>query len=190
VTIATIQEHQLLDVHRGDADAVRQFVLDYQDSACGYARQLLNDRRDAEEVAADALVRAIRALRRYSDEQVQTLLVRPWLLRIVRNLASNRRRANARHDQALIPGSDDVLPSIADGRAQIEAPVEVGPLERAMQALKPSERELVALRFIEDLSYAEIAVITGGTESSARGKVFRALASLRRNMEDARDDEL
>ena len=41
-------------------------------------------------------------------------------------------------------------------------------------------RELVALRFIEEMSYGEIASTMGQTEASLRGKVFRALRQLRR----------
>ena len=43
-------------------------------------------------------------------------------------------------------------------------------------SLNGSAREWLELRFINDLTYAEIAALKGGTEAAARGKVFRAIA--------------
>src|SRR6476646_10363829 len=56
------------------------------------ALRLLGDRRDAEEVAQDALVRAFRAMRGYRPDRIADLRLRPWLASITVNLARNRRR--------------------------------------------------------------------------------------------------
>jgi RNA polymerase sigma-70 factor (ECF subfamily) len=52
-------------------------------------------------------------------------------------------------------------------------------LRAALRSLGLEERELVLLRFLEEMSYAEMATIIGGTDASLRGKVFRALRNLR-----------
>src|SRR5213593_5180390 len=64
----------------------------HQDRLYTIALRLLGDRRDAEEVAQDALVRAFRAMRGYQRERVAALRLRPWLASIAVNLARNRRR--------------------------------------------------------------------------------------------------
>ena len=84
--------------------AFPSLVADHQDRLYTIALRLLGDRRDAEEVAQDALVRAFRAMRGYPRERVAGLRLRPWLASITVNLARNRRR---RHDdrQAARPSS-------------------------------------------------------------------------------------
>src|SRR6476469_4447705 len=67
-------------------------VEEHQDRLYSIALRLLGDRRDAEEVAQDALVRAFRAMRGYPGERVAALRLRPWLASITVNLARNRRR--------------------------------------------------------------------------------------------------
>src|SRR6476659_674551 len=78
----------------------------HQDRLYTIALRLLGDRRDAEEVAQDALVRAFRAMREYPRERVVALQLRPWLASIAVNLARNRRR---RHDDRQPPGSLEPL---------------------------------------------------------------------------------
>jgi RNA polymerase sigma-70 factor (ECF subfamily) len=56
-------------------------------------------------------------------------------------------------------------------------------LRRAIALLPVDARELIVLRFMEDMSYAEIAKTLGGTEAALRGKVFRALKLLREALE-------
>ncbi len=86
-------------------------VADHQDRLYTIALRLLGDRRDAEEVAQDALVRAFRAMPGYPRERMAALRLRPWLASIAVNLARNRRRR---------------LDGPADRRAQLEPMLEAG----------------------------------------------------------------
>jgi RNA polymerase sigma-70 factor (ECF subfamily) len=56
-------------------------------------------------------------------------------------------------------------------------------LQRAIALLPVDARELIVLRFMEEMSYAEIAKTIGTTEAALRGKVFRALRLLRDALE-------
>jgi len=57
-------------------------------------------------------------------------------------------------------------------------------IRTALAGLGRESRELIILRFIEQYTYAEIATVTGSSESALRGKVYRALRKLRKIMED------
>ena len=99
--------------------AFPSLVADHQDRLYTIALRLLGDRRDAEEVAQDALVRAFRAMRGYPRERIAGLRLRPWLASITVNLARNRRR---RHDDRqppnqLEPMLDAGFDPPADGRS-------------------------------------------------------------------------
>src|SRR5512147_867998 len=65
-------------------------VLAHQDRLYSIALRLLGDRRDAEEAAQDAFVRAYRALATYESERILDLRLRPWLATIVLNLCRSR----------------------------------------------------------------------------------------------------
>jgi RNA polymerase sigma-70 factor, ECF subfamily len=56
-------------------------------------------------------------------------------------------------------------------------------LRRAIARVPVEARELIVLRFIEEMSYADIARTVGGTEASLRGKVFRSLKLVREALE-------
>src|SRR5881296_3390340 len=76
-----------------DLDAAFPVLVDaHQDRLYTIALRLLGDRRDAEEVAQDTLVRAFRAMQGYGHDRIATLRLRPWLASIAVNLARNRRR--------------------------------------------------------------------------------------------------
>ena len=72
--------------------AFPDLVTEHQDRLYTIALRLLGDRRDAEEVAQDALVRAFRAMAGYPRDRTASLRLRPWLASIAVNLARNRRR--------------------------------------------------------------------------------------------------
>jgi RNA polymerase sigma-70 factor (ECF subfamily) len=173
-----------LAVHMGERSAVEALVRTYQDQLFGYALRLLQDRSDAQEVAQDAFLRAYHALtQQYGAEQCRNLSLRPWLFRITRNLAYNRRRARRAAREEPLPAADDwhtpALRYEAPGTQGLEALEECARLDRALGRLSRPSREMILLRFIEEMPYAEIALVVGASEASVRGKVFRALRQLR-----------
>jgi len=174
-----------LAVHRREDGAFERLVELHERGLVDYARRLLGHAEDAQEVVQDAFVRAYRALtRQYSEQRVRTLLLRPWLYRITRNLALNKRRGKRRQlEESLSPlpegeAAGSQLPGTTPV-ADIEKRQELETLERALRALPEASREIIVLRFIEEMPYAELAVALGTSEAALRGKVFRALRLLR-----------
>jgi RNA polymerase sigma-70 factor (ECF subfamily) len=183
-------EDLAIGVHRRQDGAFERMVERFEKPLFNYAQRLLQSMPDAQEVVQDTFLRAHRALTsQYSAERCSDLQLRPWLFRITRNLSNNKRRGRRQElerpmTEALVSG--DVAPSrsyFPDWQVpflyRIEHREELERLDRAIASLPLESRELVALRFIEEMSYAEIAGTTGQTEASLRGKVFRALRQLR-----------
>jgi RNA polymerase sigma-70 factor, ECF subfamily len=173
-----------LAIHTGERGAVEALVRAYQDQLFGYALRLLRDSSDAQEVTQDAFLRAYRALtQRYGEEQCRSLALRPWLFRITRNLAYNRRRSRRSAQEEPLPSSDGwhtpALRYESPGARDLEALEEAARLEHALGRLSRASRELILLRFIEEMPYGEIAIVVGTSEAAVRGKVFRALRQLR-----------
>lgn len=174
-------------VHRQDPGAFERLVETYEGSLFRYADRLLQSPTDAEEVIQDVFMRAHRALtRQYTEERCRELSLKPWLFRIARNLSLNKRRGVAPKVEVPLNEADDErkwhlrgLTGSGEVVSQIEHQQELAQLDRAIALLPDEQRELIILRFMEEMSYAEIAQTVGGNEASLRGKVFRSLKLLR-----------
>lgn len=173
-----------LAVHQQEDGAFERLVERFEASLFNYANRLLQSPFDAQEVVQDAFLRAHHALtRQYDRARVRDLALKPWLFRIARNLSLNRRRGRS-------PALEQPLSIFDDGRlgplvpactvtGVVEHRQEREALDRAIASLPAESRELIILRFMEEMPYAEIAKCTGQTEASLRGRVFRSLKLLR-----------
>lgn len=173
-----------LSVHLRADGAVERLVQCYQNQLFSFALRLLRNPLDAQEVTQDAFLRAITALStRYDAEQCRKLALRPWLFRIARNLACNRWRSRLSHpEEQLEPESDPhkaALAKIGNLQPSVRFDRELEALDRALGRLDPASRELVLLRFMEEMPFKDIAAAVGSTEASARARLFRALRKLR-----------
>jgi RNA polymerase sigma-70 factor (ECF subfamily) len=174
-----------------DVDAAfPDLVIAHQDRLYTIALRLLGDRRDAEEVAQDALVRAYRAIGGYPRERVLALRLRPWLASIAVNLARNRRR---RHEDRQPPNqlepmveagfdpvSDDGhgTPALAADRRETQRE-----LASALLLLSPAVRVAIVLRHVDGLSVAECAEALDRPEGTIKAQVHRGLKELRALLE-------
>jgi RNA polymerase sigma factor (sigma-70 family) len=115
------------------------------------------------------------ALRAYPGLRSDANL-RGWLFTIAHHKVIDMVRARARRavptDTPPDPGTDDDT-----ARAAVESD---GDLWAAVGGLPPKQRMAVVARFVNDLSYAEIAAMAGGTEAAARQNVRAGLATLRK----------
>jgi len=177
-------ENLALAVHQREAGAFERLVDEFEPRLFNYANRILDNRFDAQEVVQDAFLRAHDSLtRRYDSVRVGALAVKPWLFRIVRNLAFNKRRGSKSRLNEPLSTFDDgrlgpLVPSCSVSAA-LEEQQEKMALERALSTLPSSSRELIVLRFMEEMSYADISRTVGVDESALRGRVFRSLKLLR-----------
>lgn len=162
---------------RGDGHAFDALVRPHWQMAFRLAYLITRNAADAEDAAQDALVKSWRALPRFRSAEP----FRPWLLRIVGNEARNRRRSAGRRAtlvlraQAAEP-SGDAAPSpeeiavAADERTRLLA---------ALDALPAHAREVLACRYLLDLSEAETAAALGVSRGTVKSRTARALEQLR-----------
>ena len=128
------------------------------------ALRILGNYSDAEDVAAEAMARALR-----SWERVGTMPYRrAWVLRVAANVAIDR--ARRRPPQLSAP---DHVPDVAEAVALHLA------LAAALRSLQRRQGEVVALRFLADLPEAEVARSLGISLNSVKKHSARALAALR-----------
>ena len=173
-------------VHRCEPGAFERLIQRFERPLFAYAEGILQNPFDAQEVVQDALMRAHKALtRQYDEERCSSLLLRPWLFRTVRNLALNKRRSKRSTLEQPLESFDDgrLGPFVHLEGSDLERKEEIELLKRAMSLLPVDARELIVLRFMEEMPYAEIAKTVGASEAALRGKVFRSLKLLRDALE-------
>jgi len=161
----------------GDCDAYEQLVRLHQQIAFRTALVLTGNRADAEEAAQDAFLKAWRALRRFDRSRP----FRPWLLAIVANEARNRRRAGGRRELlAVRAGAAAGTPgAAATPESRLLVAERDAALAAALERLDERDRQVIACRYLLDLSEAETAAALGCRTGTVKSRLSRALARLR-----------
>ncbi|MEI6201772.1 MAG: sigma-70 family RNA polymerase sigma factor [Enhydrobacter sp.] len=154
------------------AERFRAVVMPHLDAAYGFARYLTRDPVQAQDVAQEAMLRALRYFHAFRGEEA-----RPWLLRIVRNTWSDFRSRKGANDQPL----DVVGDRAADGPDPEQSALD-GDRRRhvvvALAALPPDAREILVLREIEDFSYKHIASVLDLPVGTVMSRLARAREKL------------
>lgn len=144
------------------------------------AQRLTRVPAEAEDLAADAFLRAYRALRGYDEVRIRSLHLRSWLFTILRNTARNRARDSARRPAS---ASESETVEQFDPAASVERQVEQhdahDQLARLMTQLPDTRRLAVVLRHVVGCSTAEIGEALGCPEGTAKSHVSRGMERLR-----------
>lgn len=153
--------------------AFRALVRRHAGAVRGLAATIVADPEQAEDVVQETFLRVYQARDRY---EAGAASFRTWLLRIARNLALNdvrnrrRRRAEPLDEQA--DSDEGPLAALEEGdRARL--------VSEAVARLGATEREVIALRFQQGLSYDEIGAVVGAGAPAAKQRTWRALQRLR-----------
>ena len=166
-------------VTRGERDQFAILVARYGALAKRTA-MLCGAGDDADDVAQEAFVAAYRALPRFRAGEP----FRPWLLRIVVNQAHNttrsRRRAQSLLDRAAAWPIDTVLHDapVASALSSERRKVLVG----ALGSMRATDREILAMRYLLDLSEAETGTALGLAKGTVKSRTARALQRLRNEL--------
>ena len=141
------------------------------------ARRLVRDRTQADDLVQEAW---LLVLRRGVDDIENP---RPWLAGVLRNLAFRAGRSQRRrsHYEDNAPPADANGACAPDDRAVLEE-AKRG-VVRALAALEPAYREVVRLRYFENLNSTQIAARLGVSASTVRTRLQRALHAMRAQLE-------
>jgi len=156
----------------GTVERFRTLMLPHLDAVYGFARWLTRDPLEAQDLAQEAMLRALRYFHAFRGEAA-----RPWLLRIVRNTWIDLKARNRMEKLPLetlenraADGPDPEQSALAgDRRRQIAA---------ALAALPAEAREVLVLREIEDLSYKHIAGVLDLPIGTVMSRIARAREKL------------
>jgi RNA polymerase sigma factor (sigma-70 family) len=162
-------------------DAFTVLVARYQQPALRLAYTLVGP--DAEDVVQEAMTKAYRNLARFRADGS----FRAWLLRIVANEASNRRRSAGRRAQLVLRVAAQPAAAGAGGSSPEEealADERRRRLAAALATLGDADRLVLAYRWFAELSEAEMAAALGCRPGTVKSRLSRALERLRAALPD------
>jgi len=175
------EEDILARASRDDRDAFGQLYERYVERIFNYVYYRTGNTHDAEDLTARVFQRAMNHIKNYTDRGVP---FSAWLYRIAHNLVANWHRDRSRKQE--IPLDDlPILPSKEDHpEKNLVRSQEQDALLRIIRKLPGERQNLLILKFVENMSNAEIGQVMGRSEGAVKSLYHRTLLALRDQLED------
>jgi RNA polymerase sigma-70 factor, ECF subfamily len=178
-SFAGLADCALVECALGGADAgFEELVRRYQRPIVSYVYRMIGDYEAALDLTQDVFIKVYSSLARYRPEYKFST----WIYRIAHNAAIDHLRRAGPHTQEL-ETEDGYLRPIASGHMSPEQESERkerrAEIEDVVRALPAAYRELIILRHAHDLSYDEIAEVTGLPLGTVKNRIFRAREAMR-----------
>ena len=166
-------------IARADSDAFAALYRRYERPLFGFLYRLAGARPLAEDLLQETFTRVWVAARTYDPARGAP---RPWLYKVALNVARTELVKKRYTERPLgSPESEPVDESAGEARiaARLDQAARTQRVARAVAALPDFLREVVVMRCHQQLSFAEIAEVTGAPEGTLKARFHRAVAALR-----------
>ncbi len=164
-----------------------RLVRIYQNRIYSFALRLSHNTQDAEDIAQEAFVRAYQALKSYSQDRIEVMVLKSWLYKITLNVFRNRIRG--RHPQFVsLDKTEDYSPVEAqDDESQrpesiFETTETRNQLDALVARLPEKYRVAVLLRYVAGLDYAKLSAVLGQPIGTVKSNVHRGIQLLRKSV--------
>jgi RNA polymerase sigma-70 factor (ECF subfamily) len=183
------RDRALVEAARRDPAAFEPLYRRYLAQVYSYAYYELGDHHDAEDATERTFLLALSHLGRFEERARPAdgdgaSTFRVWLFRIARNVVANVRRARRRRPETSLDSAAVVRdPLDLEGRAAERADATAA--WAAVGRLPTDRRRAIVLRFVDEMSTAEIAGVLNRSEGAVRVLLHRALRSVARELGDS-----
>lgn len=182
-----MDEKEIIErVLAGENDAFGKLVEAYQDRVYNLALRMCGNREDAFDLAQEAFFRAWRGMSGFQFESAFST----WLFRLTTNVCLDFLRAKKRKPTVSLTTVDDSdeetqleLPDLTQNpEALLLAAEDRALVARALNELPVEYRQILTMRAINDMSYAEIGAVLKLREGTVKSRLSRARFALRNNL--------
>jgi RNA polymerase sigma-70 factor (ECF subfamily) len=167
----------------GDREAFGRLYEEHSVRVFRHAYFMTGDVCLAEDLTAQTFLKALEAIGRYEDRGVPFIA---WLLRITVNLAINHKKALKNGIHAQLPEQLEDDDALGSPETSCTLKSEGERVWSKVKELPVEQRQVIVMRFMEDLPYSDVAGVLGKSIGAVRVIQFRALNNLRNLM---RQDE-
>ena len=177
------QEQEIIGrVLGGDRSAFVDLVEKYQGPIFNLAYRMTGSREDADDLTQETFIKAYQNLHRFN----QSKKFFTWLYTIGINLIRNHLKKNVR-DVSHLAAAGSALEhhSQENGRGEGDVPSDdrTFKLENIIRRLPADLREAIILKFMQALTFEEVANITGDSVSAVKMRIYRGLEKMKQMME-------
>jgi RNA polymerase sigma-70 factor (ECF subfamily) len=180
------RDRALVEAARRDPADFDPLYRKYLAQVYSYAYYELGDHHEAEDATERTFLRALTGLPGFEERALPedgegASTFRVWLFQIARNVVANQRRGRRRRPEAPLEAAGLVAdPLDVEGRAAERA--DAAAAWAAVGRLPAERRRALVLRFVDEMSTAEIAGVLGRSEGAVRVLIHRALRSVARDL--------
>ena len=186
--MATIQIPDALLVKNyiaGDENALAVLIKRHQSKIYGFIYSKMPDRDVADDIFQDTFIKVIKTLKSNSYNEEGKFL--PWVMRIAHNLIVDHYRKNKKMPMLRETEEFSIFSILTDtslnAESRIITDVIEKDLQKIVQELPPDQREVLMMRIYQDLSFNEIADLTGVSINTALGRMRYAILNMRKVIE-------
>ena len=169
----------------GDENALALLIKRHQSKIYGFIYSKVSDRDIADDIFQDTFIKVIKTLKSNSYNEEGKFL--PWVMRISHNLIVDHFRKNKKMPMYRETEEFSIFSVMTDNSPNIESRIITEQVEtdlqRLIEELPDDQKEVLQMRIYQDLSFKEIADLTGVSINTALGRMRCALMNLRKVIE-------
>jgi RNA polymerase sigma-70 factor (ECF subfamily) len=169
----------------GDENALAVLIKRHQSKLYGFIYSKVTDRDIADDIFQDTFIKVIRTLKSNSYNEEGKFL--PWVMRISHNLIVDHFRKNKKMPMYRETEEFSIFSIMTDSSPNVENRIITeqveNDLQKLIEELPDDQKEVLQMRIYQDLSFKEIADLTGVSINTALGRMRYALMNLRKVIE-------
>jgi RNA polymerase sigma-70 factor (ECF subfamily) len=169
----------------GDENALSILIKKHQSKIYGFIYSKMPDRDVADDIFQDTFIKVIKTLKSNSYNEEGKFL--PWVMRISHNLIVDHYRKNKKMPMLRETEEFSIFSILSDNSLNVEGRIITDAIEKDLQKiileLPSDQKEVLEMRIYQDLSFNEIAELTGVSINTALGRMRYALMNLRKIIE-------
>lgn len=173
------------DYIAGDENALALLIKRHQSKIYGFIYSKVSDRDIADDIFQDTFIKVIRTLKLNSYNEEGKFL--PWVMRISHNLIVDHFRKNKKMPMHRETEEFSIFSIMTDNSPNVENRIITeqveNDLQRLIEELPDDQKEVLQMRIYQDMSFKEIADLTGVSINTALGRMRYALMNLRKVIE-------
>lgn len=174
-----VSEKKIIEkVLGGDANAFEELVLKYEKTVYNLALRMVGDRDDAFDMTQEAFIKAYGSLSSFRGDSKFSV----WIYRITTNVCLDFLRSKSRKQQVSLTVSDDddedaqldIPDPSSDPEQQLMQKMSMQSVEEGLKTLPDKQRQILVMRELGGMSYAEIGAALSLEEGTVKSRIFRA----------------